>query len=140
MHESCCKLLNARTIGTLADLFLSHLGLDKATLPYRRLKNAVILSALRFDAFSELYAALAEAEDVTPSMVKQSLRDTVTKLDPPADKLFNAEYCKDAEVGFMPHFDKAEEVISFLGKTFLYILETNYPEYRFAYKITANNI
>lgn len=129
MNNDTSKLDDS-AINRLADLYLDFVGLPRHTLPYRRLKNAVILSALRFDDTEHVYDELAIVEQCSAAEIAQSVSDAITNLPSPIEDMFNEAYCNDADVGFMPKHKTAENIIGFLGKTFLYIIESNYPSTR----------
>lgn len=123
-------ILNNSEIGFLTDLFLDHLGLDRESLGYRRIKNAVMLLATMRDDVELVYAELADVEGTTADVIKADITDTLNGLPLPHDELFNNAYC-DGDFKFMPKHANPSDVIAALGKTLLYLLETNYPEYRF---------
>ena len=127
--SSVSGILNSAEIGFLTDLFLAFLGLDRDGLGYRRIKHAVMLLATVRDDVDLVYAELAEVEETTADVIKADITDTLNGLPSPPDELFNKAYCDDG-FEFMPAHESPSDYIAALGKTFLYLLETNYPEYR----------
>ncbi len=127
--SSVSDILNNVEIGFLTDLFLAFLGLDRDGLSYRRIKYAVMLLATVYDDVELTYAEIAEIEGTTADVIKADIADTLNGLPSPPDELFNKSYCDDG-FKFMPAHESPSDVIAALGKTFLYLLETNYPEYR----------
>ena len=122
------QLLNNPTLNRFADLFLDFLELNKCSLTYRRLKNAVILFATVGGDMESVCAVLSQTDEITPEQIHA---DIVAAIDHETiHNVFNAAYCDGQSVGFMPHYKNPDDCIAFLGITFLYILETNYPEYR----------
>lgn len=122
------QLLNNTTLDRLADIYLDFLGQDKQSLTYRRLKNAVILFATVGGDMGSVCIWLAETDTVPAEHIRADIAaaiDVETIHD-----VFNAAYCDGQSVGFMPRFKNPDDCIAFLGITLLYILETNYPEYR----------
>lgn len=125
MNNNTSQVLNNVEISRLADVYLSFLGMDLRDTVYRRLKNAVILSTLCFDDMENVYAELQTA-DISAEQIAGSIEEAIENLPEPIEDLFNKAYCED-DMGFMPHHKTTDNIVAFLGKTFLYILETNYP-------------
>lgn len=126
MNNDLSYLLNNPEVDRLADLYLAFLNLDRNSLSYRRLKNAVILS-LKLDNMQVVYAELGKIDACTAAEIAQDIATTVNSLPKPIEQMFNETYCAEAEMGFMPHHKTVDNMVAFLGKTLLYILETNYP-------------
>ena len=132
MNDDVSHLLNNPVTNKLADIYLSFLDMRQNDIVYRRLKNAVILCATYFDDMDCVYAELAKIDVVSADRIADSLAAAVTALPEPIEDLFNKAYCADGDsFGFMPTHSSTDNIIAFLGKTFLYILETNYPSYFF---------
>ena len=127
--SSVSDILDNVEIGFLTDLFLAFLGLDRDGLSYRRIKYAVMLLATVYDDVELTYAEIAEVEETTADVIKADIADTLNGLPSPPEELFNKSYCDDG-FQFMPSHESPADVIAALGKTFLYLLETTYPDYR----------
>ena len=125
MNNDPSQLLNDAVIGRLADIYLSFLNIPTNEQNYRFIKNAVILS-LRYDDMQLVYAELEKTELCSAAQIKSGIAQTINGLPQPIEEMFNNAYCPDAEIGFMPKHKTTDDIIAFLGKTFLYILETNY--------------
>lgn len=119
-------LLNDQAINRLTDIFLDFLGKERNSLTYRRLKNAVILCAFKYDDMREVYAELEKIDTVSAAEIERDITALVEGLPEPIEDVFNRAYCAEAENGFMPRHKTANDKIAFLGKTLLYILESNY--------------
>ena len=126
MNNDMSNALDNAERNRLADLYLSFLDMDIRDTVYRYLKSAVILSALCFDDMKEVYEALEKENGVSAEQIAGSIDEAIENLPEPVEDLFNKAYCEE-EPGFMPRHKKTDDIIAFLGKTFLYILETNYP-------------
>ncbi|MCH5155753.1 MAG: hypothetical protein J1F69_04025 [Clostridiales bacterium] len=127
MNKDVSFLLNDPVVNKLADIYLSFLNMHTHDVCYRRLKNAVILSALKFDDMACVYAELEKTDDCSAEQISDSVENAINSLPEPIEQMFNNAYCEGSEIGFMPHHKTADNIVAFLGKTFLYILETNYP-------------
>ena len=125
MNNDISHVLDSVEISRLADVYLSFLDMDLHDTVYLRLKSAVILSALCFDDMEEVYAKL-ESDEASAEQIAGSIEQAIDNLPEPVEDLFNKAYCEDD--GFMPHHKTTDNIVAFLGKTFLYILETNYPQ------------
>lgn len=119
-------LLNDQIINRLTDIYLDFIGAQRNSLPYRRLKNAVILSAFKYDNMQEVYAELEKIEDISAGEIEREVTGLIENLTKPIEDLFNNAYCSEAHCGFMPRHKTTNDKVAFLGKTLLYILETNY--------------
>ena len=126
MNNDISNVLDNTERSRLADVYLSFLDMDLHDIVYRYLKSAIILSALCFDDMEEVYSALEKENGVSAEQIAGSIDEAIEKLPEPVEDLFNKAYCED-DMGFMPHHKTTDNIIAFLGKTFLYILETNYP-------------
>lgn len=124
-NNDAAQLQNDSVINRLADIYLSFLNIPTNEQNYRFIKNAVILS-LKYDDMQCVYAELEKTELCSAAQIKNGIAATIDGLPQPIEEMFNNAYCPDAEVGFMPHYKTTDDIIAFLGKTFLYILETNY--------------
>lgn len=119
------QILNDGAINKLADIYLSFLNIPTNEQNYRFIKNAVILS-LKYDDMQCVYAELEKTELCSAAEIKSGIAQAIDGLPQPVDEMFNNAYCPEAEIGFMPKHKTTDDIIAFLGKTFLYILETNY--------------
>lgn len=119
-------LLNDQIVNRLADVFLDFIGATKNSITYRRLKNAVILSAFKYDDMHEVYAELEKIDTISAVEIEQDVTALIENLPEPIEDMFNRAYCPESEFGFMPHHKTTNDKVAFLGKTLLYILETNY--------------
>ncbi|MDE6201317.1 MAG: hypothetical protein K2M47_05530 [Clostridiales bacterium] len=126
MNNDAARLLNDAVINRLADIYLSFLNIPTCRQSYRRIKNAVILCALVYDDMSLVYAELEKTEICSAAEIARDIATTINSLPNPIGETFNNAYCAESEMGFMPKHKNTEDIIAFLGKTFLYILETNY--------------
>ncbi|MCH5154869.1 MAG: hypothetical protein J1F71_06615 [Clostridiales bacterium] len=126
MNNDISNVLDNTERSRLADVYLSFLDMNLNDIAYRYLKSAVILSALCFDDMEEVYSALEKENGVSAEQIAGSIDEAIENLPEPVEDLFNKAYCED-DMGFMPHHKTTDNIIAFLGKTFLYILETNYP-------------
>ena len=125
MNNDVSRLLNDGVVNRLADIYLSFLNIPSYEQNYRSIKNAVILS-LQYDDVQFVYAELEKIELRSAAEIKSGIAAAIDGLPEPVEVMFNNAYCAEAEVGFMPKHKTTEDIIAFLGKTFLYILETNY--------------
>ena len=127
MSDDVSSLLNDAAINKLADIYLSFLNMQLSDIGYRRLKNAVILSALKYDDMQYVYAELEKIDTCTAEQIAGSIETAINGIPEPVEDMFNKTYCNSSEVGFMPRHKTTDNIVAFLGKTFLYILGTNYP-------------
>ncbi|MDE6028778.1 MAG: hypothetical protein K2F90_00470 [Clostridiales bacterium] len=125
MNNTVAHLLNDRATDRLADIYLSFINIPTTDRTYRFIKKAVILS-LRIDDMQAVYAELEKSESCAAEQIKSGIAKAISDLPQPIEDIFNAAYCPESEHGFMPKFKSADDIIAFLGKAFLYILETNY--------------
>ena len=72
--------------------------------------------------------AIAQIDDISAEQIRAEITAAIDIET--IHKSFNAAYCDEQSVGFMPRYKTPDDCIAFLGITLLYILETNYPEYR----------
>lgn len=126
MSNDVSPLINDQAINRLTDIYLDFLGAQRNSLSYRRLKNAVILSAFKYDNMHEVYAELEKIDTVPAAEIERDIAALIESLPEPIEDMFNNAYSKEAENGFMPHHKTTDNIVAFLGKTLLYILETNY--------------
>ncbi|MDE6618773.1 MAG: hypothetical protein K2K13_07105 [Clostridiales bacterium] len=125
MNNDGARPLDDGAINRLADIYLSFLNIPTTEQNYRFIKNAVILS-LQYDDMQIVYAELEKTELCSAAQIKSGITQAIDGLPQPVEEMFNNAYCPDAEIGFMPKHKTIDDIIAFLGKTFLYILETNY--------------
>ena len=126
MNNNAPRFLNDSGICRLADIYLSFLDIPTNAQNYRFIKNAVILCAFAYDDMQPVYAELEKVELCSAAEIKNGIVSTIDGLPQPIEDMFNNAYCPDAEIGFMPHHKTADDIVAFLGKTFLYLMETNY--------------
>lgn len=126
MNNEPLQILNDGAINRLADIYLSFLNIPTSKQSYRLIKNAVILCAFIYDDMQLVYAELEKIELRSAAEIKNSIAATINDLPQPVEDMFNNAYCPDAQIGFMPHHKTIDNIIAFLGKTFLYLMETNY--------------
>lgn len=126
MNNDPSQLLKDSAINRLADIYLSFLNIPTTEQNYRFVKNAVILCAFAYDDMQHVYAELEKIELCSAAEIKSGIAQTIDSLPQPVEEMFNSAYCPEAEIGFMPKHKMTDDIIAFLGKTFLYILETNY--------------
>ncbi|MDE5593679.1 MAG: hypothetical protein K2I75_07090 [Clostridiales bacterium] len=126
MNNATSQPLDDGAINRLADIYLSFLNIPTTERNYRFIKNAVILCALKYDDMQCVYAELEKIELCSAAEIKSGIAQAIADLPQPIEEAFNNAYCPDAEIGFMPKHKTTDDIIAFLGKTFLYILETNY--------------
>lgn len=125
MNNAMSQPLDDGEINRLADIYLSFLGIPTDEQNYRFIKNAVIL-CLQYDDMQCVYAELEKTELCPAAQIKNGIAAVIDGLPQPIEEMFNSAYCPDAIIGFMPKHKTTDDIIAFLGKTFLYILETNY--------------
>lgn len=127
--EEISKLLNDSEINVLADLYLACFGLDRGSLSYRRLRNALLLVPHSANGLTEVCKMLSLVEETTAADIEADLIGTIRKLNPPPDVTFNAHYTLEYKIGIrMPEKLKPSDVIMFLGTAFLYLINTNYSK------------
>ncbi|MDE5563507.1 MAG: hypothetical protein K2J01_08195 [Clostridiales bacterium] len=125
MNNAPSRPLDDGAINKLADIYLSFLNIPTTEQNYRFIKNAVIL-CLQYDDMQIVYSELEKVESCPAAVIKSGIAKAIDGLPQPVEEMFNNAYCPDAEIGFMPKHKTTDDIIAFLGKTFLYILETNY--------------
>lgn len=126
MNNDPSQLVNDGAINRLADIYLSFLNIPTNEQNYRFIKSAVILCAIKYDDMQLVYSELEKTELCSAAEIKNGIAQTIDGLPQPVEEMFNNAYCPDAQIGFMPKHKTVDNIIAFLGKTFLYILETNY--------------
>ncbi len=119
-----CAALNDAEINLLADMFLSCFELDHSTRGYRRLRNAVILISRGINGANNAYGILADIEQTSSKIVADDIRNTLNGLPYPPEQMFNDGYGvsrASTPTLKMPHYDKPDDIVLFLGALFLYI-------------------
>lgn len=131
-------LLNDQEINLLADLFLARYGFDKTALPYRLIRNAVILISHGAWTEQEVYELIAKCADIETEQAISLICKAVRALKTPMHETYNAyyapppiEYELRGESIKMPEFGKVGDMLNFLGTTFLYLILTNYNKYEY---------
>lgn len=120
--------INDRAINTLADLFLYAFGWDRRSIRYKRVRAVVILIAKGENSVKNACSVIAENEQTETSAVLADVRAAVTAADPPVEEVFNTRLACLSERPFMPYHKSPDNVLAFLGTTFLYLIETNYKQ------------
>lgn len=127
--DAYCAALNDAEINLLADMFLSCFELDRTTPGYRRLRNAVILVSRGVNGAENAYNIIADIEKVDAKYIAADVRDTINGLPRPAEQIFDDGYGVSQAKTLtlkMPHYEKPDDVVLFLGTLFLYIISSDY--------------
>lgn len=131
-------LLNDQEINYLADLFLSCFKLDRSTVGYRHLRNAVILFSHGAWLPHEIFGFISQTADTDKANIRAELKATLDSLEAPAYEMFNAAYapppvqCEETVRRIEMEDDlDLDRTLCFLGTVFLYLIMTNYPKYEY---------
>ncbi|MCH5166111.1 MAG: hypothetical protein J1G01_06890 [Clostridiales bacterium] len=130
--EKVCSLTNDAEVNYLADLFLACLGLDKASRPYRMLRNAVIIATHCTDGMSEVYSALSLISDEPPTRVAAVVRKIFIDGGEALREKFNRSYgnVQDGEIALtLPSFANPDDTVMFLSTVFAYLIAVNYSKH-----------
>lgn len=131
-------LLNDQEINLLADLFLARYGFDGGSTSYRLIKNSIILISHGAWGIDEVYELVAQAADMSTETVTSEIHRAIGKLKTPMHRTYNEHYAPPlieyelrGENINMPEFGKLDDMLVFLGTTFMYLVLTNYNKYEY---------
>lgn len=120
-----CTMLNDPETNLLADLFLDFLGLDRSTMSYRYLRNAVISATAFSNGMPSLYIALGELDNSDPELIATAVQNVLKGLNVP--ELFNDVYSTPNKLCIvMPMGMSTDDAVLFLATVFTYIRHVNY--------------
>lgn len=127
------EYLNDPERNLLCDLLLAHLGLDRGTSSYRRIKNCVLLLSHDAADGDSVFEAAATIERSTPEEIERDVTSVLSALPRPAYELFDERYAvrlRGKRVEYMPRDLDTVDTLSFYATVLLYLTLDGYNDDR----------